>query len=979
MAIKATQLYVEVKADTSNAEQGMARVQQQAKGLGGSLGGIGKIAAGAFAAIGGVALAKAAFNGAKRAVIDFNASMEQSAIAWSTMLGSQQAANRMLADLQQFAKETPFDFPELEEGSRRLLAMGFNAKDVIPMMTTLGDTAAALGLGTEGVNRLGLAIGQMRAKTKVSGEEMRQLTEAGVPAWEILARAVGKPIPEVMKLASEGKIASSVFIQAFQTFSQQNYGGMMQRQSQTFRGAMSNIKDSLTQGAATAFQPLFAKLSEGAVRFAEFLNTERFEAFVSKVRALVSGAIAGAERLSSRWRAYLGEMHETTTAVSAGAQRALQTLVGWFAEQLPKLREIVETVLGGVRRFWQEHGERITAIATSIWEFIQRHVQRILGGIGEGINLALALIKGDWEGAWTSYKTILVTVWNGIVDYLATSAKYVISIIGGVYQALGKDDPTVGWAARIDDWANSMQRAASEALGVEQTVGQAAGTAKTWADYAARGAEVTEGWALAWKNLGKEASQGMGGLRAAEAAAAAGAQMAAAGFDLMGGSADMAQRNVGDLVAALVRMHPAAMAAAQTVAHWEAQIAGVNGALQANQRAQKGAQDSLTRSQQKLARLNDSLSEAQRRLQELASPRLTGMGRIDMQIGALQDHLKRIELADVLGKPLAEIVRQYPLLTAGAEAFISTLQPGEKGLREQLQALELMRSLQYDERVRLLGAQASPLSGEMTYEAARQAIMDTQDEITGLTGAIVLQEAKVARQERALARLRKEAEGLNEALQGYQANLAAAQAAQALVNEGLELAYTWFVQDRQAMIELGGEAATQVALMDAKARELLGGVSGFASDTTTIASETLAGMIATFQSSSAQAVIEVNKNLDLIPRDIYTYHHIVRVYEGGASGPAPSAAAVEGRARGGPVYAGRPYVVGEEGPELFVPRLTGTIAPATRGSSSAAAAGGIVIERLVVEGTVISEKELAAAVYEELQRLRRRNGAAGLA
>ena len=151
------------------------------------------------------------------------------------------------------------------------------------MMTTLGD-GCSVGTGDRGVNRLGLAIRQMRAKTKVSGEEMRQLTEAGVPAWEILAQAVGKPIPKVMKLASEGKIAADVFIQAFQTFSQQNYGGMMERQSQTFSGAMSNIKDSLTQAAATAFQPLFAKLGEGAQRVAEFVNSVAFDQLVENVQ-----------------------------------------------------------------------------------------------------------------------------------------------------------------------------------------------------------------------------------------------------------------------------------------------------------------------------------------------------------------------------------------------------------------------------------------------------------------------------------------------------------------------------------------------------------------------------------------------------------------------------------------------------------------------------------------------------------------------
>lgn len=979
MAITAAQLMVKVSADTRDAERGMKQVQQQAKGLGAGLGSIAKLAGGAVAALGGIAAAKRLFSAAKSAVVDFNASMEQSQIAWSTMLKSEDAAKRMLADLQQFAKETPFDFPELEEGSRRLLAMGFNARDVIPMMTTLGDAAAALGLGTEGVNRLGLAIGQMRAKTKVSGEEMRQLTEAGVPAWEILAQAVGKPIPEVMKLASEGKIAADVFIQAFQTFSQQNYGGMMERQSQTFSGAMSNIKDSLTQGAAAAFQPLFAKLSEGAQRIAAFVSSSQFDDFVSRIRAMVSGALDFVERLSAGWQKFMGNISGVTAAAGGEVQQVWHTVVGWFSEQMPKIQEIVQTVLGSVRQLWEDYGQRIVEEVKIRWGAMQNMIRWVMASIGDGIDMALALLKGDWQGAWESYKQILVNNWSAMITYLAGAAKSMLNIIGGIYQALGKDDPTAKWAAKIDSWAASMTSAAEEALGVTTAVGKGSEAARTWADYAATGADITEDWAASWQNLGREASRGMGDLRAAEAAATAGAQSAAIAFDNMGSSAAQSAQNVGDLTAALVRVHPASIAAAQAVAGWQAQIDGVNAALQANQRRQRDMQAEIAQTQASISGLNEQLSEAQRRLQELANPRLTGMGQIDMQIQALQDHLKRVELAETLGKPLAEIVRQYPLLTAGAEAFVRKLPAGEKALQQQLRSLELMRSLQYDEKLRLLQAQAGATPAEMTYEAAMESIAATKGEISGLTSEIAVQEAKLMRQQASLARVAAEAERLNDALQGYQAGLQAAQQAQTLVNQGLELAYNWFLQDRQAMLELGGEAAAQVAIMDGKARELLGSVSAFASDTTTIASETLAGMIETFESSSAQAVIAVNLELAKIPRDIYTYHHIIRVYDGGSSGPSPTQPTpIQGRASGGPVYAGQAYIVGEEGPELFVPRLTGSIVPGGGTGRGSAGAGGIVIERLVVEGTVISERELAAAVYDELQRLRRRNSAARL-
>ncbi|MGI6376427.1 MAG: tape measure protein [Anaerolineae bacterium] len=979
MAIKAAQLLVEVKADTAHAERGMRQVQQQARGLGAGLGGIAKLAGGAVAALGGIAVAKRLFSAAKSAVVDFNASLEQSEIAWATMLGSERAARRMMSNLQQFAKETPFEFAELEEASRRLLAMGFSAQEILPTMTSLGDAAAALGLGTEGVNRLGLALGQMRAKTKVSAEEMRQLTEAGVPAWEILAQAVGKPIPEVMKLASAGKIAATTFINAFETFSQQNYGGMMERQSQTFKGAMSNIKDSLTQAAATAFQPLFAKLSEGAQRIASFLNTEQFDRFVARTRGLVSGAVALVGNLSERWHFFWGRIQGSTSEVTDAVQERVYTLVGWVSENLPVMQEIVGEVVNRIRGLWEEHGERIVTSVRGVWGTLQEQMRTSLAILGEVLGVFLSALKGDWEDVWERCKTIVVLAWNSMVEYLGTSARSVLQIIGSVLQALGVEDPTERWMGKIDQWVDRVKASTAEALGVADRVKQVTDETERLAD---AGRKIHEKANQGLRNLEREASKGVGGLREVESAALAaarGAEVAAQSFDTMGSSAGNASANLSDMTAALVRAHPASVAMAQAVAGREAQIAGINAALQANQRRQREMQEALSRTQARIGELNTQLNEAQRRLVELANPRLVGMTGLDRQIQAVQDHLKRVELAELLGRPLAEIVRQYPLLTAGAEEYIRRLEPGEQALRDQLRALQLMQSLQFDERLRLLQQAAAEEISETTYEAALEAIVATKQEISDLSAALAQQEARALRQEAALAKVRAEAERLNDALQGYQAQLQAAQQAQTLVNQGLELAYSWFLQDRQAMLELGGEAAAQVAIMDGKARELLGGVSAFASDTTTIASETLAGMIATFESSSAEAVIAVNLELAKIPRDIYTYHHIVRVYDGGSSGPSPTQPTpIQGRASGGPVYAGQAYIVGEEGPELFVPRLTGSIVPGGGTGRGSAGAGGIVIERLVVEGTVISERELAAALYDELQRLRRRNSAARL-
>jgi phage tail tape-measure protein len=116
------------------------------------------------------------------------ADTEQATIGFTTLLGSAETAKKMMGELETFAASTPFQFPELAASARKMLALGFAADEVMPVLTTLGDAASGLGGGAELLDRITVALGQMRTKGVVSGEEMRQLAEAGIPAWKLLNR-----------------------------------------------------------------------------------------------------------------------------------------------------------------------------------------------------------------------------------------------------------------------------------------------------------------------------------------------------------------------------------------------------------------------------------------------------------------------------------------------------------------------------------------------------------------------------------------------------------------------------------------------------------------------------------------------------------------------------------------------------------------------------------------------------------------------
>lgn len=197
--------------------------------------------------IAGVAGLSAALAGLGAVAVRSAAQMEQTEKAFTTLLKSADLAKDFLAELERFAAATPFELPGLLNASKRLLAFGFSAQQVIPVLTAIGDSAAALGMGEEGISRLTTAIGQIQAKAKVSAEEMNQINETGIPAWQLLADTIGTTVPQAMDMVSKGMIDGATGVQAILTGMNKQFGGMMAEQSQTLNGMMSNIQDSIGQ------------------------------------------------------------------------------------------------------------------------------------------------------------------------------------------------------------------------------------------------------------------------------------------------------------------------------------------------------------------------------------------------------------------------------------------------------------------------------------------------------------------------------------------------------------------------------------------------------------------------------------------------------------------------------------------------------------------------------------------------------------
>lgn len=175
------------------------------------------------------------------------AATEQYRTSFQTLSGSVAEGNKLFENLIEFAKSTPFELPQLQDAAKSLTAFGFDTQGVMDTLQTLGDIAA--GVGQDKLPQLVAALGKVRAGTRLTGETLQSFTDAGVPLLQTLADRAGVSARQMQKSISEGRVSFEETQAALASMTQAGgkFFGMMEQQSKTTSGQISNFKDSIGQ------------------------------------------------------------------------------------------------------------------------------------------------------------------------------------------------------------------------------------------------------------------------------------------------------------------------------------------------------------------------------------------------------------------------------------------------------------------------------------------------------------------------------------------------------------------------------------------------------------------------------------------------------------------------------------------------------------------------------------------------------------
>jgi tape measure domain-containing protein len=202
------------------------------------------------------------FNWGKTAV-DALAFRESTLTSFQTMLGTKKAADELFADATLMARTTPFDTKDVVESYKTLLTAGFNKEEIPIVFQAVGDQAAAMGMKKEIIGQLALVFGQIKAQGRVMGNDLIQLSNAGVGRDAFmtnLAKRMGISKEGARAALSSGAIgADQAIVAILDTIAKKagggTIGGGMEAQSHTLSGLFSNL-ESVLDDAFFAFDKM---------------------------------------------------------------------------------------------------------------------------------------------------------------------------------------------------------------------------------------------------------------------------------------------------------------------------------------------------------------------------------------------------------------------------------------------------------------------------------------------------------------------------------------------------------------------------------------------------------------------------------------------------------------------------------------------------------------------------------------------------
>jgi hypothetical protein len=346
-------------------------------GSGGLVGAVASLATGVGLATVALQATRGVIDLLGEGVIGFNDQLDRSTISWEVFTHNAADAKAMVNELFDFSRRTPFTFTQVDQAARQLATFGVGLDEVNKKVELLGNVAAGTG---RPLQNLSYEYGQMVTLFNSGdsfGRPARALQQFGALSAE------GRD--QLEKMRKEGATADEMIKVLDADFGR--FGDQLQRQSRTFSGALTTVKDTVDSLLAIAGKGAFDSIKNAVVELSDVLSSDAGVKWATNIGVIIKVLVDGVALIANG-------LKEAYALISGGVV-AFQILT---LSAIEKVAEGLNSISGGRM---QGVVDGVNALLTNARQSIQQSAG-ILNDAGKDVEKIWADLNGlKWEESGT--------------------------------------------------------------------------------------------------------------------------------------------------------------------------------------------------------------------------------------------------------------------------------------------------------------------------------------------------------------------------------------------------------------------------------------------------------------------------------------------------------------------------------------------------------------------------------------------------
>ena len=463
MAIAGSLTY-DTKLDTKGFESGLNKISSTGVAIGNLMADVIKQVAQTISEVGKMG-------------VEYNAQIETYQTALTTLTGSAEKANKIIEQVKKDAAATPFEVASLVKGNQLLISAGLSAEQARDDILALGNAISATGGGEEELSRMVINLQQIKNVGKASALDIKQFAYAGIDVYGLLADYTGKTREEVTDL----EISYEDLTGALKFASQEGgkYFNAMEKQSKTFNGQLSNLKDNFMAFLGEATMPLFTFLKDEVLPTINGIIDGTFgidEGINKLTETFLNGVMSMVNSLLENLPTFLQMGINILLSLIQGITQALPDLIPMMVKVI---MDMVNILLDNIDLIIECGIQLLVALTEGIMnalpELIARLPEIIIKIVSKLIELSPQLLSAALR--------IILALAEGLIKFIPEIISRIPQIIKSIISAFGKG---------IKDFAN---------IGKNLMNGLWGGIKNTWNDLKSKVEDLGKGIVKKFKNV----------------------------------------------------------------------------------------------------------------------------------------------------------------------------------------------------------------------------------------------------------------------------------------------------------------------------------------------------------------------------------------------------------------------------------------------------------------------------------------------